>query len=61
MAKVLDGNYDEEKKGRKEMIPAFMQESARDNFERMKRLIAEMNDDTELKERAEKLKKRLSE
>ena len=60
MAKVLDGNYDEEKKGRKEMIPAFMQGRPGDDVERMKKMIAQM-DDIELQERAEKLKQRLAE
>ena len=62
MAKVLDGNYDEEKKGRKEMIPAYMQGPSKEEHEKLKKLLADTaGNNAEIKERAEKLKQRLAE
>lgn len=68
MAKVLDGNYDDRKKvgGRTEIVPDWMKNNrAKDDLERAKRLLADMqkptvDNDPALAARAEELKKKIA-
>ena len=63
MAKVLDGNYEDKKKGRKEIVPTWMPgEIERADMERTRRLMEQMRtagNNPEVAARAEDLKKRL--
>ena len=68
MAKVLDGNYDDKKKvgGRKEIVPTWMvsADRAKDDYERSKRLLADMQkptveSDPALAARADELRKKI--
>lgn len=61
MAKVLDGNYDN-RSARKEVIPSFMSQRTYDYDDLEKKLLAKTKtteNDADLKERAEALKKKL--
>lgn len=65
MAKVLEGNYDDKRPGRKEPVPSWMDkppdERAREDMDRMRRLLNQTKDEPEpgLAERAAALKGRL--